>query len=630
MIYISPFDPHNDEQNQQTWQERLRTLLQSVRGSIVGIGQVLGLVWTTHRWLTIGLGLFTLLQASIPATSIYLTKLLIDTITDGIRHGPAIGQYLPILLLLIVAQFGVNLLSNLFSALIATYSQLLSSATSNRVQYMIMEHASTLDLQFFEQARFYDKLQNAQREAGHRSVLMISDAFGLIQNLCTFFSMITLLIHLQWLLALIALLTPIPAFISDTRYGRESFLVTKRQATAQRLMFYLTHLMTTDSYQKEIKIFDLGHFFLERFQSIATGFYNENYNLLTRRSRSRVLWGLLTVLASSATFLYVAIQALYGAITLGDITLYTQAANSVQNSFQSLLSSISSMYENHLYVNTLFELLALAPGVSQPEHPVPLQRPFEQGIEFRHVTFAYPGTEQPVLRDVSFNIKPGETLAVVGRNGAGKTTLVKLLARLYDPQEGQILINGRDIRDYDLAELRSEIGVIFQDYVRYQLTAQENIGVGRLSSLEDRSAVEIAAAKSGADEVIARLPDTYDTMLGNFFKGMGGEGHELSGGEWQKIALARAFMRNAQLLILDEPTAALDAKSEYDLFRRIRELTQGRTAIFISHRFSTVRLADHILVLENGRVIEYGNHTELLALSGHYAELFNLQAESYQ
>ncbi len=634
MIYISPFDPNanRDENNERklSLQERLRNLLQSVRGSIIGMGQVLKLVWETNHRLTLGLGLFTLLQASTPAASIYITKLLIDAITDGIRHGPAAGQYIPTIFLLAVVQLVISVLSNLFSTLTNTYRELLQTATSNRVQYMIMAHANTLDLTFFEQAQFYDKLQNAQREAGYRPVVMVSGVFDLIRNLCTFFSMVALLVQLQWFLAIIALLTPIPAFISDARYGLKGFMLTQRQATAQRLMFYLTRLITTDAYHKEIKIFDLGNFFLERFQATATHFYSENRDLLTRRSLSSFLWGLLTVLASSGTFLYVAIRALYGYITLGDITLYTQAANSVQNSFQGLLSGISSMYENNLYLSTLFELLAFTPSVSNPEHPAPLQRPFEQGIEFRHVTFSYPGAEQPALRDVSFVIKPGETLAVVGRNGAGKTTLVKLLARLYDPQEGQILVNGRDIREYDLAELRAEIGVIFQDYVRYHLTAQENIGVGKLPYLEDRVAVEIAAAKSGADEIITKLPDGYNSMLGNWFKGMGGKGHELSGGEWQKIALARAFMRNSQLLILDEPTAALDAKAEYELFCQIRELTRERTAIFISHRFSTVRLADRILVLENGSVIEHGDHKELLALDGHYAELFNLQAESYR
>jgi len=632
MIYISPFDPNaqRDEQKKPPLRERLHNLLQSIRGSIVGIGQVLKLVWETNRLLTLGLGLFTLLQASTPALSIYITKLLIDTITAGIQHGSAAGSYLPMLLMLAIVQLILSGFSNLFSTLSNTYRQLLQNATANRIQYMIMAHANTLDLSFFEQAQFYDKLRNAQQEAGFRPVVMVDGAFDLLRNLCTFLSMAALLVQLQWFLAIIALLTPIPAFISNARYGREGFKLTQKEATTQRLMYYLTHLMTTDLYHKEIKIFDLGGFFLERFQTTAARFYNENRELLTRRSLSSFLWGLLTVLASSGTFLYVAIRALYGFITLGDVTLYTQAANSVQNTFQSLLNDINSMYENNLYLSTLFELLAFTPAITSPERPETLQQPFEQGIEFRHVTFSYPEAEQPALRDISFVIKPGETLAIVGRNGAGKTTLVKLLARLYDPQEGEIFVNGRDIRDYDLSELRAEIGVIFQDYVRYYLTAQENIGVGKLAYLEDRASVEIAAVKSGADEIIAKLPDGYHSMLGNWFKGMGGKGHELSGGEWQKIALARGFMRNSQLLILDEPTASLDAKAEYELFSQIRELTRGRTAIFISHRFSTVRLADHILVLENGSVIEYGSHSELLTQNGHYAELFNLQAEAYR
>jgi ATP-binding cassette subfamily B protein len=632
MIYISPFDPNarRDEQNKLPLRERLHNLAQSIRGSIVGIGQVLKLVWETNRLLTLGLGIFTLLQASIPALSIYITKLLIDTITAGIQHGPAAGRYLPMILLLAIVQLIISGLSNLFSTLSNTYRQLLQTATTNRIQYMIMAHANMLDLTFFEQAQFYDKLRNAQQEAGFRPVVMVGGVFELLRNLCTFFSMVALLVQLQWFLAIIALLTPIPAFISDARYGREGFKLTQKQATTQRLMYYLTHLMTTDTYHKEIKIFDLGSFFLERFQTTATRFYNENRNLLTRRSLSGFFWGLLTVLASSGTFLYVAIQALYGLITLGDVTLYTQAANSVQSTFQSLLTGVNSMYENNLYLSTLFEFLAFTPDINSPDRPEPLRPPFEQGIEFRHVTFSYPEAAQPALHDASFVIQPGETLAVVGRNGAGKTTLVKLLARLYDPQEGQILVNGRDIRDYDLSELRAEIGVIFQDYVRYYLTAQENIGVGRLPYLEDRATVEKAAAKSGANEVIAKLPDGYDSTLGNWFKGVGGKGNELSGGEWQKIALARGFMRDSQLLILDEPTASLDAKAEYELFSQIRELTRGRTAIFISHRFSTVRLADRILVLENGSVIEHGSHSELLALNGHYAELFNLQAEAYR
>lgn len=630
MIYISPFDPRSnqeeDDQRKPSLKKQFQDLIQSICGSVTGMGRVLKLVWDTNHRLTLGLALFTLLQASTPATAIYITKLLIDTVTEGIKQPQSVSRFLPTILILVLAQIVLSILSNLFSTFAHTYNQLLQTATTNRVQYMIMEHANTLDLTFFEQSRYYDKLQNAQREAAHRPVMMVMGVFEFARNLLTFLSMIALLVRLQWFLAILVFLTPIPVFISETAYGQRGFQLTRKQAKTQRFMFYLTHLMTTDIFHKEVKIFDLGGFFLARFEQIATRFYHENRDLLTKRSLSSFLWGLLTILASSGTFLYVAVQALYRVVTLGDVTLYTQAANSVQNTFQSLLTGVSSMYENNLYLSTLFDLLATAPEVKNPEQPQPLQRPFQQGIEFRHVTFTYEGAEKPTLCDVSFTLKAGETLAIVGRNGAGKTTLVKLLARLYDPQEGQILVNGRDICEYDLAELRAEIGVIFQDYVRYHLIAQENIGIGRLPKLEDRAAVESAAAKSGANEVIARLPQGYDTMLGHWFD----EGSELSGGEWQKVGLARGFMREAQILILDEPTAALDARAEYDLFLKIRDLTRGRTALFISHRFSTVRLADSILVLENGKVIESGNHKELLALDGHYAELFNLQAASYQ
>ncbi len=347
---------------------------------------------------------------------------------------------------------------------------------------------------------------------------------------------------------------------------------------------------------------------------------------MVRRYLAGFGWGTLTTLVSSSTFLYVALEAIYGRVSIGDLTLYTQAANSVQNNFQSILSGFSSMYENNLYLSTLFEVLEMRSELPVPEHPIPLVHPFSEGIEFRNVTFCYEGRREPALRNVSFKLGAGQTLAIVGRNGAGKTTLVKLLARLYDPQEGQILVNGHDIREYDPEELRREIGVIFQDFVQYQLLARENIGIGQVEFIDDGARVRAAAQKSGADEVIGRLPRGYETMLGRWFE----EGHHLSGGEWQKVALARGFMREAQILILDEPTASLDAQAEHDLFARMRQLTQGRIALFISHRFSTVRTADHILVLERGEVVEQGSHEELIARGGRYAELFNMQASSYR
>lgn len=629
MIYLSPFiQKKRTDLNakNKTFKEHLSNFAHNIEGSLLGLWRVLQLVWDTSHRLTLGLGLFTLLQAIIPAASIYTTKLLIDGVTEGIRHNNLINSYLHLIIILTILQMALSIASYLSSSFAAACKQLLQDATTYRVQHMIMAHASTLDLTFFEQSEFYNKLQTAQHEAGYRPINMVSGAFDLIRSMLTFLTMITLLIRLQWFIALIVLLTPIPALIAETRYGWKSFQLTERQAHARRITLYLTHLLTTDLFYKEIKVFQLGNFFLNRFKALVTHFCEENQSLLIKRSFIGSLWGMLTVLASTGSFLYVAILALFSIITIGDLTLYAQAVASLQNNFQSMLKGIGSLYEDNLYLGALFDLLALRPFIANPSSPVSLELPFKEGIEFRNVTFQYTGAKEPTLYNISFSLKPGQTMALVGSNGAGKTTLVKLLTRLYDPQEGQILVNGRDIRDYAIDELRATIGVIFQDYVRYHLTVQENIGVGKLTQLTDLKLVEQAAAKGGADDLIARLPNGYDTVLGRWFE----KGHELSGGEWQKIALSRAFMRDAQILILDEPTASLDAKAEYDLFLRIREITRGHTAIFISHRFSTVRLADHILVLENGKVIEYGNHEELLAAKGHYAELFDLQAASYR
>jgi ATP-binding cassette subfamily B protein len=489
-----------------------------------------------------------------------------------------------------------------------------------------MEQANKLDLAAFEDPKFYDHVQQAQRESTYRPVQMVSEFFGLVRNMITFLSVVGLLVRLNPIIAILALLSPVPAFLADSRYGWRGFQLMRRQSPLRRLMTYLTTVMTTDSFSKEVKVFTAGPYFLDRFRHLSRQYYQEVRGLLIQRYLAGFAWGLLSILAVGGAGMYVAVLALRSVITLGDFTLVTQAIGRVLDGFQNILSGFSSMYEQGLYVSVLFELMAYEPKIQAPEHPAPVRRPFEDGIEFRHVTFTYPGAERPALEDLTFTIQPGETVAIVGRNGAGKTTLVKLIARLYDPGEGQVLIDGRDVREYDPAELRREIGAIFQDYAEYQLTAGENIGVGRVEQIDREDLLRAAAERGGADDLLARLPQGFATVLGKWFDG----GHQLSGGEWQKVALSRAFMRDAQILILDEPTSALDAQAEYDLFARIRELTRGKTAIFISHRFSTVRIADRILVIENGRLIEQGSHEELIARRGRYAELFELQASSYR
>nr|MBA3275639.1 ABC transporter ATP-binding protein [Chloroflexia bacterium] len=412
----------------------------------------------------------------------------------------------------------------------------------------------------------------------------------------------------------------------DSRYGWQGFGMMRRQSPVRRAMSYLTTLMTTDQYAKEVKLFTVGDHFIERYRTVSESYYQDTKQLLVRRYFAGFGWGSLTTLASSGTFLYVALLAIRGQVTLGALTVYTQAASQVQGAFQGILGGIQGIYENGLYLSTLYELLEREPHISAPANPVPVTRPFTQGIKFRNVSYHYADRDVPALQDVSFTIEPGETIALVGQNGAGKSTIVKLLGRLYDPDEGQILVNGVDLRDYDPVELREQIGVMFQDYATYQFSAADNIGIGNVDRIGDLDAIRDAADRAGADRVIARLPEGYATALGKWFEG----GHQLSGGEWQKVALARAFMRDAQILILDEPTAALDARAEHELFSRIKELTEGRIALYISHRFSTARMADRIFVLEHGRLIEQGTHNELMLRDGQYADLFELQAASYR
>ncbi len=604
--------------------------IKKVPGAFVSLPRVLSLVWSTNAPLTTLLGLLNLAQGFTPAISVLITALVIDSVVRAINIHSTAPIWLPIGL-----QLAITLLSSLLSNLSNIVQQLLQEQVSNRVQLEIVKKANTLDLAFFENPEFYDKMRQAANQSTYQPVSMISQTFDLGRTMVTLFSLIFLLTHLAWWLAIVALIVPIPAFFSSTRYGWRGYQLMRRQSPERRLMAYFVTLMTTDTYNKEVKLFNLGDFFIGKFWDLATKLYKQDKKLLLRRYNINFVWAGLTVVANTAIYLYVALQAVAGRITLGGLTLYTQTAVQVGQNFQGLLNGISNTYENTLYVNTLFDFLEYEPRIVSPPNPQPVDPPKElEGleIEFRDVSFTYPGKNpetQPALKHVSFTIHAGEAVALVGRNGAGKTTLVKLLTRLYDPDEGEILIGGRNIKEYDLKELREQVGVIFQDYVNYYMTAHENIGVGRVDKIEYRELVMSAARKSGASSVIEQLPQGYDTMLGRWFKDLK-DSTQLSGGEWQKIALARAFMRDARILVLDEPTSSLDAQAEHDVFTHFRALTEGKTAVFISHRFSTVRLADRIFVIENGSIIESGSHHELISLNGRYANLFNLQAEAYR
>ena len=554
-------------------------------------------------------------------------KLVIDSVINAIAGRSDVS----VVVWLVLLQLAISVATSFLGTLSNILQQLLQENVSNRIRLMIMEKANSLDLSFFENPEFYDKLRQAQEQATVRPVMMVSQTFDLARTVITFLSMVFLLFQLAWWVALVALLVPIPAFIADSRYGWMGYHRQRRQSPERRQMSYFENVMTTDTFNKEIKLFSLGDYFVKRFQVLAEKFYQENKGLMMRRYLTSFLWLSISTAANSAIYLYVAVQAVNRVISLGDLTLYTQAAVQVSSTFQSILSSISTTYENNLFVGILFEFLEYQPQIVNPAHPVPVNGyagPGGKGlaIEFRNVSFTYPGKEVPALRNLSFKIDSGEAIALVGRNGAGKTTLVKLLTRLYDPDDGEILMAGRNIKDYDLADLRAQVGVIFQDYVTYYMSAQDNIGVGQLDEMANLELVQQAAEKSGADVVVGKLKNGYDTMLGRWFN----EGTQLSGGEWQKIALARAFIRDARVLVLDEPTSSLDARAEYEVFAQFRELTEGKTAIFISHRFSTVRLADRIFVIEDGILQEQGSHEELMALDGRYAELFNLQANAYR
>ena len=605
----------------ESLRERARLTLQYLKY----LPRTFGLVRESSPAFAVGLIVLLLGQAALPAAMAWVGKLIVDAVVAAARASDPVLRWQ--VLRLVGVEAGLMALSTAMSRGQSLLRDLMRASLGNHVNTLILEKAATLELRHFEDADFYDKMQNARREASLRPLSMALETASLLQQMLILISYAVLLVRLSPWSVLLIVAASVPSFIAEARFSGESFRLNTWRAPEGRRQNYLEWILTRDSHVKEVKLFNLAPLVLQRYRALFEKFYAEDRSLALRKGAAGIALGLLSLLAFYGAYAFMAVRAALGAITLGDLTLYLSVFRQGQSSIQSALASIGSLYEDGLFMSNLFAYLDIGTGGEQPRRVPPLTPPRAraQEIEFRDVSFKYPGTDNWVLRGISLRLAPGEKMALVGENGAGKSTLIKLLMRLYDPSEGSIRYGGVDLRDMDVRDLRDRIGVLFQDFVRYQWTARENVGVGWVPALGDEARIDHAVDDGGARSVIDQLPQKLDTMLGGWFE----DGHELSGGQWQKIALARAFMRDSEVLVLDEPTAALDAEAEHELFVKLQQLAAERTAILISHRFSTVRRADRIAVIQQGRVEELGTHDELLARDGRYAHLFRLQASGY-
>jgi ATP-binding cassette subfamily B protein len=584
--------------------------------------RALALVWSTNRALTVSLAVLTVIAGTLPASVAYIGSLIVDAVVTAIRAGGTDSTRVVELVFLegvlvasiAAAQRGISLCQSLLRAQLG-----------QRVNVMILEKALTLELQHFEDSEFYDKLTRARREASVRPLSLVTRTFGLVQNGISLFSYGVLLVHFSpWAVAVL-LLAGLPAFVVEAKFSGDAFRLFRWRSPETRMQMYLETVLAREDHAKEVKLYGLGPRFLDRYRDIFKRLYREDRALTIRRDAWGFGLGLIGTGALYGAYAWIAVSTVHRVITLGQMTMYLALFRQGQSAVSAMLSAIGGMYEDNLYLSTLYEYLetevppATGTAVRGPDP--------KDGIRFEEVSFRYPGADAPALEDVSLHLRPGQSLALVGENGSGKTTLIKLLTRLYAPTSGRILLDGQDLGLWDESALRERIGVIFQDFTRYQMLVGENVGAGDERYFEDQERWREAASKGRASEFIDTLPAGYQTQLGKWFK----DGRELSGGQWQKIALSRAFMRTrADILVLDEPTAAMDAQAEAEVFEHFRQLAKDRITILISHRFSTVRMADQIAVLDQGRIVERGSHEELMKLGGRYAHLFTLQARGYR
>jgi ATP-binding cassette subfamily B protein len=597
------------------------------------LGRLLVQIWHTSPPLAIASVCLRLLGALQPIAMLWVGKLIIDDVVRLTGITPPgtdfadwwasgeLNHILMLLLLELALVIGIDVINRGMNLV----DSILSELHSNQMSMDLMAHAARLDLRHFESAEYQDRLERARRQAAGRNALL-SVLFGQAQNVITVATLAAgLFIYAPWLILLLPI-SFMPAVLGETRFNQLAYWLSRWRTPERRELEYIRYIGATPETAKEIKLFGLGDFLVQRFRKLAHTIFVEN----TRVARQRAFWGAIFAAISTLTYYaaygFIVWRTVTGEFTIGDLAFLSGSFLRLNGLFQAILLGFTQIAGQSMYLDDLFSFFEIEPAILSPANPKPFPSPMRQGIRFENVGFRYPDTDTWALRNLSFELRAGETLALVGENGAGKTTIVKLLTRLYDPDEGRVTIDGIDLRELSLSDIHANIGVIFQDFIRYSLTARDNIAVGRIAAREDQPRIDRAAEQSLADGVIGKLPKGYDQQLGRLFR----EGRDLSGGEWQKVAIARAYMRDAELIILDEPTAALDAKAESEVFARFKGLAHGKTAVIISHRFSTVRMADRILVLDNGAILEAGTHEELVARKGHYAELFELQAAGYR